>query len=187
MSGGRTGSRKPKKTVLVRVWPQSWFCRLSAQVVVTVITWRDQSVQSSLTSRNDCYLHGSLSVALLGLDSDVAACVPRCLQPCRERRWERWRGVLGWSHTDSDRILSQRRQTWNTIAGEAWRSPQDAGVGKGFLKMTPAAQEIRQRADRWDLMREKASAQQRRHLPERRGPVCRVGGTLCQPNIRSGE
>jgi hypothetical protein len=48
------------------------------------------------------------------------------------------------------------------VQERAGNTLETIGIGKDFLSRTPAAQQLRERIDKWDYMKLKASAQQKK-------------------------
>jgi hypothetical protein len=48
------------------------------------------------------------------------------------------------------------------VQERAWNTLETIGIGKHFLNRTPAAQKLRGKMDKWDYMKLKSSAQQKK-------------------------
>jgi mitochondrial fission protein ELM1 len=51
------------------------------------------------------------------------------------------------------KYLNIRPKTWQLVQERAGNTLEAIGIGKDFLSRTPAAQQLRQRMDKWDYMK----------------------------------
>jgi hypothetical protein len=58
--------------------------------------------------------------------------------------------------------LNIRPETLKLVQERAGKTLEAIGIGKEFLNRTPAAQRLRKRMDKWDFIKQKASAQQKK-------------------------
>lgn len=163
------------------MWPQFWYCRWSGHVMTAVLMWGVQtdsskvviSAQGSLTSMNNRPLHGLPS---LGLQ------VYLCVFSLEGDEMSEMESAPEW-FTHSHRLRQDSEQKKINIKQISWnkerKSLRDGGIG--FLKRTSTAQEVR--ADWWDLMKGKTSAQQRKHSRLKRRLWDRRDQPNLEPNI----
>jgi hypothetical protein len=61
-----------------------------------------------------------------------------------------------------DKDLNIRPETLKLVQERAGNTQEAIGIGEDFLNRTPAAQQLRERIDKWDCMKLKTSAQQKK-------------------------
>jgi hypothetical protein len=79
--------------------------------------------------------------------------------------------------------LNIRPQTLKLVQKRVGNTLEVIGIGKDFLNRTPAAQQLRERMDKWDYIKLKSFCTTKEMVSKLKRPA-RVGENICQLYIR---
>jgi hypothetical protein len=80
--------------------------------------------------------------------------------------------------------LGIRRETLKLVQERAGNTLEVIGIGKNFLSRTPAAQQLRERMDRWDFIKLKSFFTTKVMVSKLKKTNHRVEENICQLYIR---